>query len=145
MIRDATLDDLTALVARGALHHEELGFPWAYDEESTAISCAKLIGLGTLLVEDNVGGYIGYEIGPIYFNNAVLLATEHFWYVLPSERATGLGMALLKAAQDKAKSQGAHWFSTQLPPQSHSAIDLVENKNFQLMHGIYGVDLWQVQ
>ena len=65
MIRDATLDDLTKLVARGALHHEELGFPWSYDERSTAESCAKLIGLGTLLVEDNLGGYIGYELGPI--------------------------------------------------------------------------------
>ncbi len=141
MIRDAVLDDLAGLVARGKLHHEELGFPWAYDEESTAFSCVKLIQAGTLLVEDTLKGYIGYELGGIYFNLNVILATEHFWYVLPSDRDTGLGQQLLKAAQDKAKAQGADWFSTQLPQQSKAAAQLVDKQGFSLMHGIYGIAL----
>ncbi len=145
MIRSATLDDLTKIVARGALHHEELAMPWPYDEVSAARTVVNLIENDWLIVEDNCAGYFGYEIGGIYFNHNVKIATEHFWYVLPAERGSGLGGQLLEAAKDKAKSQGASWFSTQLPPQSGAAIDLVENKGFIQMHGVYGVDLWQAQ
>ena len=141
MIRSASREDLTGIVARGALHHEELGMPWPYDPESVAKSVVSLMDSGWLLVEDNLAGYIGYEIGGIYFNHDVKIATEHFWYVLPSDRGTGLGDELLKAAQAKAKTQGAVHFAVQLPPQSHTAIDLVEHKGFTKMHGIYGVNL----
>ena len=145
MIRSATIDDLTGLVARGKLHHQELGFPWTYDEESTAYSVLKLIAADTLLVEDTLNGYIGYELGGIYFNLHERLATEHVWYVLPQHRATGLGMELLEAAQEKARSQGANWFATQLPPQSEKAVKLVENMGYSPMHTIYGVSLWPAQ
>ncbi len=145
MIRPATLDDLTGLVARGKLHHEELGFPWSYDEISTAKAVAALIDRDTLLVDDHLSGYIGWEMGPIYFNNDVLIATEHFWYVVPSHRSTGLGSELLRAAQAQAQLQGASWFSVQLPPQSEAAIELVDQHNFQQLHGVYGVSLWPDQ
>jgi GNAT superfamily N-acetyltransferase len=141
MIRDAEPADITKIVARGALHHKELKMPWEFDEVSTAKTVLQLMQAGTLLVEDEIKGYIGYEIGGIYFNHDAKLATEHFWYVLPSERKTGLGTELLEAAKAKAKTQGATWFSVQLPPQSSAAIDLVENQGWIKMHGIYGVDL----
>jgi len=140
-IRDANHDDITKIVARGILHHEELNIPWEFDALSAAESVLALISNGTLLVDDLVNGYIGYEVGPMYFNFSVKVAKEHFWYVLPTERKTGLGMALLEAAQAKAKSQGATWFSVQLPQASKRAIELVEKHDFELMHGEYGVAL----
>lgn len=140
-IRDADYGDITKIVARGIWHHEELKIPWAFDELSAAQSVLALVRAGTLLVTDNVAGYIGYELGPMYFNHDVIVAKEHFWYVLPSERKTGLGMALLEAARTKAKKQGATWFSVQLPQESKRAIELVEKEGYQLMHGEYGVAL----
>lgn len=145
MIRDAITEDLTGLVARGALHHSELGFPWEYDEESAAYSVLSLIDAGTLLVDDELRGYIGYEVGGIYFNLHEQIATEHFWYVLPSHRSTGLGMELLQAAQAKARDQGATWFSVQLPPQSDKAVAVAKQMGFEPMHTFYGVSLWPVQ
>lgn len=144
-LRSAHLDDLTGLVARGKLHHTELGLPWAYDEESTAFSVLKLISAETLIVEETLKGYIGYEVGSIYFNLHERLATEHFWYTLPAYRSTGLGMALLEAAQTRATVQGATWFSTQLPPASEKAVKVAEQMGFEPMHTIYGKRLWPDQ
>ena len=77
----------------------------------------------------------------MYFNHSIRVAKEHFWYVLPSERNTGLGMALLEEARRQAKDLGATWFSVQLPQASKRAIELVEKHGFELMHGEYGVAL----
>ena len=141
-IRAAEEKDIVGIVSRGALHHEELAMPWPFDPVSTANTVRALIEQDSLLVEDRLAGYIGYEIGGIYFNHNVKLATEHFWYVLPSHRDTGLGNQLLEAAKTKATAQGADWFGVQLPQNSKEAINLVNKKGFIKMHGIYGVSLW---
>ena len=141
MIRPAEYDDVTKIVARGILHHKELGIPWPFDDVSTAETVLALIRAGTLLVDDAVNGYIGFEIGPMYFNHEVRVAKEHFWYVLPAKRNTGLGMALLEAAQLEAKKQGATWFSVQLPQESKRAMEIVGEHGYKLMHGEYGVAL----
>jgi GNAT superfamily N-acetyltransferase len=146
-IRPADLDDIPALIRAGEAHHKELGMPWPYDEISTAKTLGTLISADTLLVADDgdIVGYIGFEIGGIYFNHDATLAVEHFWYVRPDQRANGIGMELLQAAERHAQQKGATWFSVQLPPNSEKARTLAEQRGYKEMHLIYGTGLWPDQ
>lgn len=137
MIRPATLEDLTRIVARGQMHHDELGIPVPFDAVSTAQTVATLTMAGTLLVHEDLDGYIGFTVEPCYFNHAYRFGYEQFWYVMPAARGTGLGTDLLHAAEERARAMGATAFHAQLPEASQDATRLAEALGYELAHGIY--------
>lgn len=112
MIRAAHPDDIPALVKMGAAFHAES--PWAsalapFDPKSFEATCRLLGERGGLLVAEADGevvGMIGAQVSPLYFNTAVPVAQEVFWYAAPAHRK-GLGMALLDVLEDRAADGGA--------------------------------------
>jgi hypothetical protein len=79
MIRRATQDDMPRILELGA---EFLSFgPYAWvplDRNAFAASAAKMIEVGAIFLADD--GMIGGVLYPFYFNPAVVMAAELFWY-----------------------------------------------------------------
>lgn len=50
----------------------------------------------------HVGG-VGAIKGPIFFNKGIAVSLERFLWVVPDERAGGIGKALLEAIEDAAR------------------------------------------
>lgn len=77
-----------------------------FDEEAMSNAFLQMIEDGLCIVAEVDGhhlGGIGAVKGPIFFNNSVNVANERFWWIEPSERAAGVGKALLKAIHEAAK------------------------------------------
>lgn len=101
MIRRATLDDLPEVVSLGREFLAYSPHNWIeLDEEAFAQSASNMIaGPGAVFLSDD--GFIGGVIVPCYFNPAVLMASELFWF------ARKEGPELLKAFEVWAKDAGA--------------------------------------
>lgn len=100
MIRRATLDDTETAVAFAKEFHAESVHSWIpVDDEALAAWMAGLIGGGAVFLSEH--GIIGGVILPLYFNPAVKIAAEMFWWA-PQE-----GRALREAYEEWARSEGA--------------------------------------
>jgi GNAT superfamily N-acetyltransferase len=112
MIRDATKEDADRLLEMGAAFFEEAGLHErgvTFDPASFLQFCGYLSQNGILLVadsKDGVVGMIGVGVVPAYWNNAVTLAQECFWWVAPEHRK-GTGSALLWEMERRATAKGA--------------------------------------
>lgn len=108
MIRDATEADVPNIVELGArmAAHAKLDAHVGYDPASVEALCRHLISSpdGILICDDQ--GMIGGLAHPHPFNVSVKVGQELFWY---SEGDTGL--ALLDAAEAKAKAIGVQYWS----------------------------------
>jgi len=112
MIRDARPDDMPALLDMGAAFHAESA--WAsslapFDPRTFGATCETLAGGRGLLIAEEGGqpvGMIGGSVVPLYFNAAVPVAQEVFWYAAPQHRR-GIGMALLDALGERVASAKA--------------------------------------
>ena len=118
MIRDATHEDAAVLVEMGRAFFEEAGLPERFRAlgrpdidfcpESFLRCCEALTTGGVLLVAEvggEVVGMLGALFAPAFWNLRIGLAQECFWYVRPDKRK-GIGVALLRAYQDKARERG---------------------------------------
>lgn len=101
MIRRATVEDIPRLVELGALFHA--ASPWrtvTYDPDATANTVAGVItGAGAVFMND--AGMIGGFVSPLWFNPAVKVAVEMFWWA-PKD-----GRALREAFEQWATGEGA--------------------------------------
>lgn len=109
MIREATPQDVPRLIEMGERFHREstYGKHLAENHRQFQLLAKKIVAAGGVLVIESEGqlvGMIGYFIFP-HFLSAEIIAGEVFWWVEPEHR--GEGKALLKAAEWKAKSDGA--------------------------------------
>lgn len=100
MIRRATLDDMPAVLDRGATFLSQSPYAWAgLDREAFATFAARMIeDAGVIFLGDT--GIIGGVLSPLYFNPGVLLAAELFWWA-PTE-----GQALRQAFEAWAAEIG---------------------------------------
>lgn len=100
MIRRATLDDLEITVSFAEAFHAESVHAWIpVDHEALTAWMRGLITGGAVFLSDH--GIIGGVILPLYFNPAVKIAAELFWWA-PQE-----GRALREAYETWAKEEGA--------------------------------------
>ncbi len=104
MIREATADDIPAIMEMGKRFADDAGVTAqvGWDDESVTATLHHLIDSddGILLVGDN--GMIGGLIYPHPYNRAVRVFQEFFW------RSEGReGLRLYKAAINQAKAMGA--------------------------------------
>lgn len=117
-IRDAKPDDVKALIEMGRAFFDEAGMPerfralgvpdLAFCPESFVLSCEMLAEKGILLVAESGGevvGMLGAALSPALWNLRVGIAHECWWYVRPDKRK-GVGVALLKAYEQKAAERG---------------------------------------
>ena len=115
-VRPADYADIPALVELGraffiASDMESLA---AFCPESFAVSLHNMIGaedaiLLTAEVAGNVVGFAGAMVFPSYWNAAVRIGQETFWWVQPDYRGT-VGGALLTALEGEAKARDARTF-----------------------------------
>lgn len=100
-MRQATVEDIPRIVELGRAFHA--ASPWrdvAYDADATANTVAGAItGPGVVFLTEN--GMIGGIVSPLWFNPAVKVGIEMFWWA-----PTG-GRALREAFEQWAKSEGA--------------------------------------
>lgn len=111
MVRDATLDDIPAMVALGAIMHAESRYSFmAYDGEKVAITLKTLMQTGGFVrvhVKDGEidGGMVGYMGNPWFSGERV--ASELALFVVPGKRGGMAAWYLLSEFVAWAEQQGA--------------------------------------
>lgn len=109
MIRDATRDDLLAILRMGREFATAIGE--AYDRESIVQTCEWLMDDAecTLKVYENgaVHGMAGAVIVPMFIDRKRKQATELFWWVDADHRRGGAGAQLLNGLESWAFEAGA--------------------------------------
>lgn len=111
VIRPAAEADLPIVVTMGRHFFDEAGYGAEFefvpaDFEETA---RLLIDAGLLFVLDRDGevlGMAGADVAKAYWNRAVGLGGEVFWYIMPGHR-NGMGKQLLAAIEGAARRHGA--------------------------------------
>lgn len=110
MVRDATLDDIPAMVALGAIMHAESRYSFmAYDGEKVAATLRSLISGGFARVHERDGeidgGMVGY-MSEAWFSRAKV-AAELALFVTPGKRGGMAAWYLLSEFSAWAENQGA--------------------------------------
>lgn len=99
MIRKATIEDVGRVVQLLTEFHAESPYAWApFDPEGTAAFVANMVERGVVFLSED--GVIGGCLYPLYFNPAVVLAAELFWFARVD------GRKLREALEDWARDQG---------------------------------------
>lgn len=138
MVRDATPDDVQAMVRLGqAMHAESRYAAFNFDPIKLASEIEALIEQEdgfALVAERNgevVGAFIGY-VGTHYFGND-RVAMDLALIVAPSERASMLGVQLVKRYIQQAKAKGVAdiVLSNSTGVDSNRVADLFERLGFQ--------------
>jgi hypothetical protein len=100
LIRRATEADLDRIVELGAAFHGYSPYrEIAFDPEGFREFAAKLVEGGAVFLSDD--GMIGGCLVPLYFNPAVVMGAELFWW------AGKTGKALREAFEGWARDEGA--------------------------------------
>lgn len=110
MVRDATLADIPAMVALGAIMHAESRYSFMpYDGEKVAITLKTLIGTGFVRVHERDGeidgGMVGY-MSESWFSRAKV-AAELALFMTPGKRGGMAAWDLLSEFSAWAENQGA--------------------------------------
>ena len=108
MIRIATIDDLDTLVEMSGVFFAETNYAkqYEYHPESMAITLTPLIEAQTVFT-DGKDCAIVMVLFPSFFNHEVIVAQELGWYVSKGKRKSGLGIKLLRHAEEEMKKRGA--------------------------------------
>jgi GNAT superfamily N-acetyltransferase len=100
MIRRATQDDIPRIVELGAEFLAECPYSWVpLDPVAFAVFASGMIEQGVIFLSDD--GMIGGVFSPFYFNPAVRMVAELFWW------ARSEGQALRQALEAWAREHGA--------------------------------------
>lgn len=116
VIRNASLEDVPTITALGAQFHHYSGFIEPYDAGTVSCVVSGLIeadhGFVAVGVTDGrVVGMIAGMAHPCWFNAAVRVCGELFWWCEPEARGTGMPQSLMNAMRDWAKAVGCKTFT----------------------------------
>jgi GNAT superfamily N-acetyltransferase len=111
MIRDARPDDIGRILELGERFFREAGWSRvaAWDAMSFVETVERLDGDGAMLVAEDGGrvvGMAGAAVYPAYFNSAVRMSQELFWYGDPAYRGRE-AFALFPALEAAVEAKGA--------------------------------------
>lgn len=126
----ATLGDVPAILplCRAFLDAADLFHGADFCPASMAATLERMIAdeASILLIATMPGGrVVGMAAGvtyPAYFNSAIRIGTELFWYVEPEQRGI-IGPALLRAMEERAREAGCkQWIMGALASQRPEAV-----------------------
>lgn len=108
MVRLAVLEDLPLLLELSKDFYFESGYKGSleFDSDSMSATLTNLIEQDCILT-DGETGLIAYVVFPMFFNHSEMVAQELMWYVKKDARKSGVGVTLLKRAEQECKSKGA--------------------------------------
>lgn len=118
MVRMARESDLPRVAEMGKAFFAAsgLGDIAELDEAAFAVTIKRFVQgdlPGALLVAEDNGGHVvgmaAFVVFPFYFNHAVSVGQEIFWWVEPAHRS-GAGRDLLTAMEQEARASGASLF-----------------------------------
>lgn len=112
MIRLAEKSDMPELLRMGKAFFDSSSYNQItkFDELSVTAVLNKLIEDKTLLT-DGKTALLGFVVFPMFMNVSTVIAQEQFWWVDEDARGNGVGVELLKKAEELAKEYGAKAFS----------------------------------
>jgi len=124
MIREATKEDLPALLEMGLKFHAMSGHPMGFDGDAVSAFMISLIDneAGCLLMTDK--GAIGGVLAPAWCDPEWLMAIELFWW------AEGGGLKLMSEFEKWAESRGANEARMTSLAAHHRAADLLQLKGY---------------
>jgi len=108
LIRLATLEDMPQLLRMGESFFDASGYRdiTTFNKDDSENLLINLINKGWLLT-DGESAFLGFLVFPMFMNTDTFIAQELFWWVDEDKRNTGIGIEILKKAEDIAKEQGA--------------------------------------
>ncbi len=108
MIRLATLEDMSQLLRMGESFFNASGYSdiTTFNKDDSEKLLINLIDKEWLLT-DGVSTLLGFVVFPMFMNNDTIIAQELFWWVDEDKRKTGIGIEILKKAEDIAREHGA--------------------------------------
>lgn len=103
------MTDMPELLRMGKAFFDVSGYSdiTEFDIDDTEILLSDLIDSKCLLT-DGESAMLGFVVFPMFMNNQTLVAQELFWWVDEEARKTGVGVDILKNAEDLAKEYGAN-------------------------------------
>ena len=115
-IRAATYADIPAIVdlGRAFFAASDMGALASFCDESLGVSLHRMIDADAAIllvaeVAGNVVGMAGAMIFPAYWNAAIKIGQETFWWVQPPHRGA-VGPMLMAGLESEAKARGARSF-----------------------------------
>lgn len=138
-VRDATIDDIPALLAIGAKFHAmspHKGMA-GYDPNGMARVLEFMIGSNSCVVLTNGDGVIGGTYSPVYFNPTKWQMEENFWF------ADRSGMELLTNLVERARDFGASFIMLSTLENDRSEIidKVLKRKGFVMLERRYMKEL----
>lgn len=138
MIRNATLQDIPALVSLGWLMHEESIYaPFDYDTEKVSKMIEALVTtrFGIALVAEQDGTVIGGMIGTVveHWFGSDTVASDLALFIDPQHRAGRTGLKLIKRYIETAQEKGASqiMLANSTGYQSDRVANLFESMGFK--------------
>lgn len=127
MIRAATILDTQNILQLVEQFYPNTSYSkWAaFDSTTVTLLCDTLRKRGILLVAEEAGqlvGIIGFIGTPFIFNREVISGHEVIWWVLPTHQKSGVGIELLRRADELRQLKG--WRSLQMMRLSTSPAHL---------------------
>lgn len=113
MIREATLDDVPALVEIGREFYDltKIGdIEFCEDSVGTMIQTLITGELSTVFVNEELTATIGGMLYPFWVNTAYLAGNELFWWVSEQGRGGSAGRELWTTLEKWAKTEGCTLF-----------------------------------
>jgi L-amino acid N-acyltransferase YncA len=110
-VRKATAEDLPAILRMARKFYAETSYAALTPmSDDAVIGLARMImDTGVLLVAEvqgDVVGMVALMVLPFMFNRDVRTAHEVAWWVDPDERASGAGIALMRALERACRAAG---------------------------------------
>lgn len=144
-VRQATLDDVPAIVSMSERFYAETEFParlrFPFDADSVARIASDLAQSHVMLLAESDGGVVGMVglyILPFLFNNGHTSAHEIVWWVDPAVQGAGAGKALLAAIEPACAQRGAEAiYMVHLATSPPQAAALYERMGYALTESSY--------
>lgn len=130
IVRQANESDIPQILKNGRTFTESIGYDGIeYDEAEMLEATRQMMADGLLVIAEVDGihlGGVGALRTPVFMSKSVL-AMERFWWVVPDQRAYGVGKALLFAFEKAAKEAGC----------THVAMIALENADLPKVSALY--------
>jgi GNAT superfamily N-acetyltransferase len=107
-IREATEEDIPQMLVNGEAFLKEIGANSVYFDPTSvrAVLLDCMASRLCFIAVDEAGlhlGGIGAVVAQMPFNESILLSIERFWWMVPGDRARGVGQQLLTALKERSK------------------------------------------